>query len=172
MPSRSLRGVEALYLVFDLFKDELETNPFVNRVTAGTLTEVDLLKQTIFPLAHITLNNITHNENNLSFNFTLFNLDIADISKEPSEMLMGRYYDSSVELTDFFGNDNTMFILSNQLFVVNRFISRLRTSMIYDNSWQLEGNPQSDVINKELENMLVGYETTFSISVPNDIDKC
>jgi hypothetical protein len=65
-----------------------------------------------------------------------------------------------------------MFILSNQLFVVNRFIARLRTSMIYDNSWQLEGNPQSDVINKELENMLVGYETTFSISVPNDIDKC
>lgn len=172
MANINLRGVEALYLILDLIKTEFESNPFVNKVTTGTMLETDLQKQTTFPLAHITLNNVTHFDNCLGFNFTILNLDIATINKEPSLDLYGNYNDTQVTLTDFYGNDNTIFILSNQLYVINRLIARLKQSMIYDNEWQLENDPVSDVINKELENMLVGYETTFTITLPNNIDKC
>lgn len=153
------KGVEALYKVVDSIKDEFDNNPFVNQVTMGTLTEVDLLKNTIFPLAHITINNVQLNENNLVFNITIFNLDIVTIIKEDEGNL-------------FFGNDNLMYILTNQLYVINRLVSRLRQRTLYNDGWEISGTPQSDVINKEMENMLAGYQTTINIVVPNDINMC
>jgi len=152
------KAVEALYNVIDTIENELTTNPFVNKVTVGRLLEVDLAKNTIFPLSHIILNSVGNNETTLSFNMTVFNLDIVNVSKEGE---IGVY-----------GNDNTMYILSNQLYVINRLLSRLRQSSIYRDGWELEGNPQSDVIDKEMENMLTGYQTDFTINVPNDINKC
>jgi hypothetical protein len=152
------KGVEALYNIIDSLNEELSSNPFVNKVTVGRLTEIDLAKNTIFPLSHIMLNSIRHNENTLSFNLTLFNLDIVNISKEAE---IGVY-----------GNDNTMYILSNQLYVINRLLSRLKQSTIYKDGWELEGTPDSDVIDKEMENMLTGYQTDITINVPNDIAKC
>jgi hypothetical protein len=152
------KGVEALYNIIDSLNEELSSNPFVNKVTVGRLTEIDLAKNTIFPLSHIMLNSIRHNENTLSFNLTLFNLDIVNISKEAE---LGVY-----------GNDNTMYILSNQLYVINRLLSRLKQSTIYKDGWELEGTPDSEVIDKEMENMLTGYQTDFTINVPNDIAKC
>ena len=153
------KGVEALYKVVDSIKDEFDNNPFVNQTTMGTLTEIDLLKNTIFPLAHITINNVQLNENNLVFNITIFNLDIVTIIKEDEGNL-------------FFGNDNLMYILTNQLYVINRLVSRLRQRTLYNDGWEISGTPQSDVINKEMENMLAGYQTTINIVVPNDINMC
>ena len=152
------KGVEALYNIIDSLNEELLSNPFVNKVTVGRLTEIDLAKNTIFPLSHIMLNSIRHNENTLSFNLTVINLDIVNISKEAE---IGVY-----------GNDNTMYILSNQLYVINRLLSRLKQSTIYKDGWELEGTPDSDVIDKEMENMLTGYQTDITINVPNDISKC
>jgi hypothetical protein len=152
------KGVEALYNIIDSLNEELSSNPFVNKVTVGRLTEIDLAKNTIFPLSHIMLNSIRHNENTLSFNLTVINLDIVNISKEAE---IGVY-----------GNDNTMYILSNQLYVINRLLSRLKQSTIYKDGWELEGTPDSDVIDKEMENMLTGYQTDITINVPNDIAKC
>ena len=152
------KGVEALYNIIDSLNEELLDNPFVNKVTVGRLTEIDLAKNTIFPLSHIMLNSIRHNEKTLSFNLSIFNLDIVNISKEAE---VGVY-----------GNDNTMYILSNQLYVINRLLSRLKQSTIYKDGWELDGNPDSDVIDKEMENMLTGYQTDITINVPNDISKC
>jgi hypothetical protein len=152
------KGVEALYAIIDAMQSELINNPFVNKVTIGTLTEIDLAKQTIFPLSHITLNSVSHNENTLGFDLTIYNLDIVNISKENE--------------TDVYGNDNLFYVLTNQLYVINRLISRLRQTTLHKDGWELEGNPTSEVINKEMENMLAGYETTFTIYVPNDINKC
>lgn len=155
----NLRGVEAIYRIIDALKTELSSNPFCNKVTVGTLTEVDLAKMTIFPLAHIVLDTVTHNENTLSFSVTLFNLDIVDISKD-------------LPADDIYGNDNLVYIWTNQLYVVNRLISRIKQSTIYNDGWELENIPTSDFINKEMENMLAGFQTTIVITVPNDISVC
>jgi hypothetical protein len=152
------RGVESLYLVLEAIRQELESNSFVNTVTFGNILELDLSKTTIYPLAHLTLNNITHSYNNLQFNFTLYNLDIVNISKEESE-------------DKFYGNDNTVYILTNQLQVINRLMTKLSHNKL-NTSWELNGEPLSDTVYKEKENMLAGYETTFTVDLPNDIDTC
>lgn len=155
----NLRGVESLYRVIDSLKNELNTNPFCNSVTLGELTELDLAKNTIFPLANIILNNVIHNDNSLTFDITIVNVDIVEISKDlPTNMI--------------YNNDNLNYIWSSQLYVINRLIGRLKQGTIYDNSWQLEGSPSSEFINKQFENMLAGFSTTLQITVPNDINKC
>lgn len=155
----NLRGVEAVYRIINSLKTELDSNPFCNKVTMGTLTEVDLAKMTVFPLAHIVLDTVTHNENTLSFSITLFNLDIVDVSKD-------------LPADDIYGNDNLVYIWTNQLYVVNRLIGRIKQSTIYNDGWELENIPTSDFINKEMENMLAGFQTTIVITVPNDISVC
>ena len=155
----NLRGVEALYRVIDAIKTELDSNPFCNKVTLGEMTEVDLAKMTIFPLANITFDNVTHSENSLTFQITVVNVDIVEISKD--------------EIQDnIYGNDNLIYIWTNQLYVINRLVARLREGSINEYIWQLDGDIQSDFINKEMENMLAGYSTTFNVTVPNDISKC
>ncbi len=155
----NLRGVEAIYRVIDTIKNELNSNPFCNKVTLGELTEIDLAKMTMFPLANITLDNVTHKENSLSFQITVTNVDIVDISKD-------------VPLDDIYGNDNLVYIWTNQLYVINRLVARLRESSINDYIWELDNDPQSDFINKEMENMLAGFQTTINLTIPNDINKC
>jgi len=152
------RGILALYDLIDTLKTELESNPFCNNVTIGELTEVDLRKQTIFPMAHITLNDVTHADNSLTFSITIVNVDIVNISKDVTQ--------------EYYGNDNLFYILTNQLFVINKLVSRLKDSNVSAYNWQLEGNPLSTVINKEMENMIAGYETNLNISIPNTINKC
>jgi len=155
----NLRGVEAIYRVIEAMKDELESNPFCNKVTLGELTELDLAKMTMFPLANITMDNVTHSENSLTFQLTIVNVDIVDISKDAIQ-------------DNIYGNDNLIYIWTNQLYVINRLVARLRQSTIAIDTMELEGDPQSEFINKEFENMLAGFTTTISLTVPNDINKC
>jgi hypothetical protein len=164
--NNKLRGVQSLYNVLELMKNELLANEFCNNVTIGELTEIDLAKMTIFPLAHITINSVTHNVNSLTFDLTLFNLDIVNISKDLPQTID--------QPTGTYGNDNLIYILTNQLYVVNRLVSKLRqTNILSSNTeYELDNTPQSLVINKEMENMLAGYQTTINITLPNDIDKC
>jgi hypothetical protein len=159
----SKRGVDALYTLVDSIRLEFENNPFVNSVTLGTLTEVDLQKMTIFPMAHIILNQVTHNDYNLSFDITIVNLDIVNISK-----------DEAIQVGDngYYGNDNIMYIWTNQLYVINRLVAKLKQGRYNDIVIQLDGEPVSQAIKYEYENMLAGYETTLTISLPNDINKC
>lgn len=155
----SLRGIEAIYRVIDAVKTELDSNPFCNKVTLGEMTEVDLAKMTIFPLANITMDNVTHSENSLTFQMTIVNVDIVNVSKD-------------LPVDNIYGNDNLIYIWTNQLYVINRLIARLREGSINDYVWQLEGDIQSDFINKEMEGMLAGFSTTFNVTIPNDISKC
>jgi hypothetical protein len=154
----NLYGVTALYRLIDFIVNELNSNPFCNTVTQGTLTEVDLSKMTIFPMANIVMDSVTHNDNTLTFQITITNVDIVEISKE-------------LPVDKIYGNDNLIYIWTNQLYVINRLISRLKGSDYFE-ELELIGDPQSDFINKEFENMLAGFQTTLTISLNNNIDKC
>ena len=89
------------------------------------------------------MDTVTHSENSLTFQITIVNVDIVEISKDlPADSI--------------YGNDNLIYIWTNQLYVINRLIARLRESSINEYIWQLEGDIQSEFINKEMENMLAG----------------
>ena len=150
-------GAQAFYRVTQTIKDELVSNVNVNTVTYGDITRIDLSKQTIFPLSHIMVNNVTQQERVLIFNLTVFNMDIVDYSKEAT--------------TDIFlDNDNEQDVLNTQLAVANRMIEKLRSGTLYLDKYQLDGSASCETFMDRFENQIAGWATTFTILVQNDID--
>ena len=150
-------GAQAFYRVTQTIKDELVSNVNVNTVTYGDITRIDLSKQTIFPLSHIMVNNVTQQERVLIFNLTVFNMDIVDYSKEAT--------------TDIFlDNDNEQDVLNTQLAVANRMIEKLRSGTLYLDKYQLDGSASCEPFMDRFENQIAGWATTFTMLVQNDID--
>mgnify|MGYP003637058515 FL=1 len=156
MNNQSARG---FYNITETIKSELLKTPNVKTVTVGDLADVDLSKQTIFPLSHIVINNVTLSEQTMDFNITILACDIVNQSKE--------------ETTDLFrGNNNVQDILNTQLLVVNTLIQKLRMGNLYADQYQLNGDPSAEPFYDRFENELAGFSATMNISIANDINIC
>jgi hypothetical protein len=102
----SNQGVRGYYQITDTIKTNLLADQNVNTVTTGDIFDIDLSKQTIFPLSHIIVNNVTIQEQVLNFNISVMCMDIVDESKD--------------EVIDIFrGNNNEQDILNTQLAVAS-----------------------------------------------------
>jgi hypothetical protein len=140
-------------------KDTLKLDPFVNTVTYGDIFQVDLSKQTIFPLSHLVVNNVTKESNIMRFNISILAMDIVDMTKD--------------ETTDIFiGNDNTQDIWHTQLKVLDRLTELMRRSSIVSEGYQLDGNPTFEQFTERFENYLAGWTVTFDVIVGNDMTIC
>lgn len=135
----------------------LEAEPFVKTVTYGDIFRVDLNKQTIFPLSHVLVNQVTKENNVMRFSFTIIAMDIVNISKSAT--------------TDAFrGNDNEQDVLHTQLAVLDRVTQILKNEEGYE--YVLDGNPTFEPFTERFENNLAGWACTFDILVPNQMTKC
>jgi hypothetical protein len=82
MSEITYRGIQSFYDLTTKVRDILQSDINVNTVTFGDITEVDLNKQTIFPLSHIMINNVTDNGQTLSYNISVMAMDVVDTSKD------------------------------------------------------------------------------------------
>jgi len=147
------------YNVTDKIKDALAAEPFVNTVSFGSLDDIDLNKQTIFPLSHMIVNNCNVAENILTFNISILSMDVVDESKlEASD--------------DFVGNDNEQDVLNTQLAVLNRVIALLQRGSIYKEKYQIVGAVGCEPFVDRFENKLAGWVATFDVTVENDMTIC
>jgi len=153
------QGVRGFYQLTETIKDELLSDVNVNTVTTGDITDVNLNKQEIFPLAHIIINNVSDEEQVLRFNISILATDIVNQSKEPT-------------VDKFKGNNDVQDILNTQLAVLNRLTQRLRMGTLYTNQYQLDGNPQMTPFYDRFENQLAGWTVTMDIMIYNDINIC
>jgi hypothetical protein len=154
--SKTQRG---FYLVVSTIKDELLNNPSIKSVTFGDITDIDLQKQTIFPLAHMIIDSVSHVGKTMQFSFTVLTMEQVDTTKT--------YVDDL-----FLGNSNTHDILNTQLTVSNRLVTRLRKGQIYADGYQLVGDATCEPFFDRFENILAGWATTFTLEIFNDIDYC
>ena len=84
--------------------------PFINSVSQGDITQIDLNKSTIYPLCHLSINNVTLTPNINTLDISIILMDIVDFSKKP---------DSS----DIRGNNNEMDVLNTMLTVILLFLA-------------------------------------------------
>ena len=147
------------YNITKKIKDALNAEPFVNTVSYGSLDDVDLNKQTIFPLSHVIVNNCNVASNTMTFNISILAMDIVDESKD--------------EVTDIFvGNDNEQDVLNTQLEVINRVVSILQRGDLYTDLFQVDGAVGCEPFVDRFENKLAGWAATFDVLVKNDMTVC
>ena len=150
---------QGFYNVTDKIKDTLAAEPFVNTVTYGSLDDVDLNKQTIFPLSHLIVNNCNVANNTLTFNISVLSMDVVDESKAEVE-------------DEFVGNDNEQDVLNTQLAVLNRLIATLQRGDVYTDKYQVIGAVGCEPFVDRFENKLAGWVATFDVVVENDMTIC
>lgn len=146
------------YDIIEKIKDTLQAEPFVNTITQGSLDDIDLNKQTIFPLSHIIVNNVSVATNVLTFNMSVLSMDVVDESKK--------------EATDFIGNDNEHDVLNTQLAVQNRLLALLQRGDLYTDKFQVEGEVTCEPFVDRFENKLAGWAATFDVIIPNTMTTC
>ena len=78
----SNQGIRGYYQLTQTIKTQLLADININTVSIGDISEVNLNKQDIFPLAHIIINSVTDEEQVLRFNITIIAADIVDQSKD------------------------------------------------------------------------------------------
>lgn len=155
----SQQGTRAFYQVTETIKGQLLLDVNVNTVTTGDITEVDLQKQSIFPLSHIIINNVGQEDGVLRFNVSVLSMDIVHQSK--------------TETVDIFeGNNDLQDILNTQLFVLNKLIQVLRKGTLHFNKYQLDGNPNIEPFYDRFDNGLAGWTGTMDVLIYNDISIC
>ena len=64
----------AYYNILETLKTALAAEPFVNTVSFGNLYDIDLSKQTIFPLSHIMVNQATIAAPTITFNVSILRI--------------------------------------------------------------------------------------------------
>ena len=141
----SQQGIRGFYQLTETIETQLLADVNVNTVTTGDIYDIDLSKQSIFPLSHIVVNSVT--------------MDIVDESKEKT--------------TDIFrGNNNEQDVLNTQLAVLNKLIMVLRRGTLYSEKFQLVGDPTLEPFYERFENRLAGFAATMDVIIHNDIDIC
>jgi hypothetical protein len=151
--------MKGFYQITTAIKDQLYKDAFVNTVSSGDIFEIDLNKQTIFPLSHIIVNNATYNNNTWIFNISVLCMDVVDFSK--------------TEQTDqFLTNDNEQDVLHTQLMVINRLLEVLRRGSLFDDLYQLQGTPNCEPFVDRFENKIAGWTVTFDVMVANEMTSC
>lgn len=153
------KGATGFYDVTQMLKDQLLSDVNINTVTIGDITDINLNKTDMFPIAHLITNNVVCQEQVLVFNVSIMSCDIVNKSKE---LTLDRYVD----------NNNMQDILNTHLLVLNKLIQRLRKGQLHQDGYQLEGDPSVSPFYDRFENQMAGWTADFNIIIHNDITIC
>ena len=155
----SNQGVRGYYQLTSTIEEQLLLDVNNNTVSIGDISDVNLNKQDIFPLAHIIVNSVSVEEQVLRFSISILACDIVDQTKD-------------LTTNRFTGNTNEQDILNTQLAVLNRLIQRLRMGQLHQDKYQLDGNPSLEPFMDRFENQLAGWSASMDILIYNDIYIC
>lgn len=155
----SQQGTRSFYQITDTIKTQLLEDPNCNTVTFGNITDIDLSKQTIFPLSHVMVNNVTFLDNVVSFNISVLSMDSVDQSKQET-------------VDQFAGNNNMQDVLNTQLEVQNRLFIEMKRGNLYSSNYQITSTPSCEPFIDRFENLVAGWASTFDVITNNDISTC
>lgn len=156
-------GAKSFFKVIERLRDQLLSHPRVSTVTTGDLSEVDLAKQTIFPLAHIIVTQA-------NFNSTVINYDVSVLIMDT--VLQDVRTVGGEEPTIYQG-DNELYVLNTCINVGNHLTDALFNGSLYDGNTYVErSSVVAEPFRDRFENLVAGWSFNFTITVRNNIDRC
>tara|TARA_B110000902_G_C14294729_1_gene582785 strand:+ start:1068 stop:1523 length:456 start_codon:yes stop_codon:yes gene_type:complete len=151
--------MRSFYDIVEQIKTVVSAEPFNHNMTFGDVGDVDLKKQSLFPLAHVMVNSSSIEKQYVSFNITIFFMDLVDISnKQPTDL--------------YRGNDNTWDILNTQLSLATRVMRVLEKAELYKDQFELQAPAQCEPFTERFDNTLCGWAVTFDIGARDDMTYC
>lgn len=146
--------MNAHYAILDKLKDLYGAREEIQTVTRGGIDDVDLKKQTLFPLCHIVIGDSTYDGKVINFNVTVFCMDIVDIRKEST---------TQMDDTEFRGIDNEDDVLNSMLAAHMNVTDELRRGDTTEDKIQLIGDVSIEPFVERFENNLAGQTATYNV---------
>jgi|TARA_R110000751_G_scaffold143292_1_gene246655 hypothetical protein len=146
------------YDILDTLKTYLQGNTSVNSVTFGDIFEVDLSKQTIFPLSHIMVNSCTFQDHVVQFNIQVIAMDIVNETSEDEKDLNNYFH----------GINNKQDVLNTQFTVINGLQSALRRGELFTDLYQIDSDYTATMFEDRFTNLLAGWSLELTITVANN----
>jgi hypothetical protein len=144
------------YRIIDTIVDEARTAGFTN-VTFGSAMEIDLEKQSTFPIAHIILPTATQDEKTTTFTISIIGADLVDFTKD---------YETIDPLN--IGIDNVQDVLQDILAKLQQIVQRISRIDLAD----IQYSVGYESFKEQFANMLAGWTLTVDITVPNLATPC
>tara|TARA_R110000744_G_scaffold344799_1_gene450210 strand:+ start:233 stop:700 length:468 start_codon:yes stop_codon:yes gene_type:complete len=151
-------GARAFYIVLETLKNSLLQNSNVKTVTTGDISQIDLSKQTIYPLSHIIVNSATNSGQVMSFNVTVLCMDKVNQLK--------------TEQVNQFDNEAEHTVLNTQLAVSNKLYKDLYSGQLRLDGYQVDEDASIEFFVDRFENILAGVAMTLTIQLNNDLNIC
>ena len=151
-------GARAYYILLETLKNSLLQNSNVNTVSTGDISQIDLSKQTIFPLSHIIINSATNSGQVMTFNVTVLCMDKVNQLK--------------TEQVNPFNNEAEHTVLNTQLAVSNKLYKDLYSGQLRLNGYQVDEDASIEFFFDRFENILAGVAMTLNIQLNNDLNVC
>jgi hypothetical protein len=148
-------GLNAYTQLLTYIKQLGEADPFINTITQGNFSRIDLDKGNIFPLLHVTvLGGAFNNGSTIEFNIEVVALQQRDTNKE-------------IRTDKFWEQDNEVDNLNEMLAVLNRLWLNMYRDF-QENNISASENPTLDIIEPESQtNSIEGWRMVFNVEVPN-----
>ena len=153
-----------------------EYHKFIHTTTVGDIYDIDLSKETIFPLMHINPVNVSTGYATLTYSFQIFICDLVSEKKDWEKQLSGG------SLFNVF-SDN----LSNEIDVYNDTLQTCvdLVSIFRNSKWQsagsldinnqdyvTEGEYTFEPFTESFDNLLTGWVFTLNVTVHNEFQTC
>jgi hypothetical protein len=139
------------FKILDTLRAQLQATNLIATITDGQISDIDLAKQTIFPLAHIIINSASIEGKMQRFNITVLAMDILD-SKEK--------YDLEPS------------IMNAMLQALNRVHDIMKRGDLNPDYIMMDGDATLEPFTDRFENKLAGWAMTFDVIMASDMTIC
>jgi hypothetical protein len=144
----------------DRIKEELEANVIINAVGFGDMFDLEVEKQTIFPMAHVGMTTARIGQGVAFVDMSILFLDIVDTVK--------------TEQTDnFYGNDNEHYVINNMFSAATKTVQELMRGDLYNDGFQVEEESvEITFFSERFKDKLAGCGVNFTVTIKNTLDLC
>ena len=145
-----------LYDIIDKLKETGEALPSIRTITFGNLEDVDIKRQTIFPLIHIVPGTATLNGSTISWAFQIHAMDLIDFIK-----------DDLNDMDDpFHGTDNMQDVLSDMVQQLSIMVDKIKRGASFG-TYEIVGSQTMTPFFDKTGNSLAGYTLSVTINSPS-----
>jgi len=133
--------MKAYHDTLEIIKSVLRTDKFVKTISVGNIYDVDLKKQTIFPLAHLMVENAQYTGTTWIFRVAIIFMDLSSKDRED-------------------------YIFNTQLSVASNLLDKLKRGGL---KLQLVGEASLDPFVDRFDSAVAGWTCTLSVEIENDM---
>jgi hypothetical protein len=157
--------MQTYYSLTQFFNAVALAHPNITTFTTGDIYNVDMSKQTLFPLCHLIVNNVTIGPGTMVYNINLIVMDrVVNVTAESS----GIYNELLRNYKDVTNVDD---VWNTSLMTLNDIVSYVtRNPQALD--YQINTDVNAVPFTEKFDNTLSGWQAVLNISVANTANIC